>query len=123
MIRKDFKKFKTIQSEFPDTFDSLLEEFLDKILLKEYEVKRFYEPTIGHCAYIEWEEKILEPENAKDEFELEGIKYCCGECPLYILQKDRRVKHSICNKGEKVWYEKAACNDLYEKIKKGEIEL
>ena len=123
MIRDEFKEYKTIQTKDPQKFDLLLKEALDPIKLKNPEVTRFYDSEIGHCAYVSWEEKICEPENAKDEFELKGISYCCGECPLFVLQKDRRVKKSICNLGESTWYEKSACNELYEMIKEGKIEL
>lgn len=123
MIRQEYKSYKTIQTKDPEKFDIMLQEFLEEIRLKNPEVKRFYDAAIGHCAYVEWEEKICEPENARDEFELKGIKYCCGECPMFILQKDHRVKKSICNKGERTWYDRSACNELYELIKEGKIEI
>ena len=123
MIRQEFKNYKTIQTKDPEKFDIMLQEFLEDIRLKNPDVQRFYDSAIGHCAYIEWDEKICEPENAKDEYELKGIKYCCGECPMFVLQKDKRVKRSICNKGERTWFEKNACNELYELIKEGKIEI
>lgn len=123
MVRQEYKSYKTIQTKDPEKFDIMLQEFLEEIRLKNPEVQRFYDAAIGHCAYVEWEEKICEPENAKDEYELKGIKYCCGECPMFVLQKDKRVKRSICNKGERTWYDKSACNELYELIKEGKIEI
>lgn len=123
MIRTEREINRTIQEKSPEVFDAKLNSLMEEVALKNPSSERFFDASIGHCAYVKWTETIIEPENARDEYSLKGIEYVCGECPFFVLQKDRRIKYSVCNKGEKVWYEHSACVELYELIKKGDVEI
>ncbi len=124
MIRKSYRQREIIQSQNPNEVNDRLNRLMEEKALQDPEItKEDYDPAIGHYVYVQWTVEIREPEDARDRAELEGKKYCCGECPFYVLQKDKRIKHSVCNKGNKTWYEHSACIELYEMIEKGEIEL
>lgn len=45
--------------------------------------------TMGHCAYITYEEHVCIPETAEDEFAQAGISYKCRNCPKFIWHKNR----------------------------------
>lgn len=123
MIDKTKEHHRTVECRDPVEFDSRLEKLLEEVEAMDPQTTRFFDASIGHCAYVTWKERIRKPENARDRAELQGKKYVCGECPFFELQKDRRIKHSICNNGERTWYERPACVDLYERIEKGEIQI
>ena len=123
MIRKRFPKFSILENKNPEEMSQKLNELMEEIACKDADVKTGFDASIGHYAHVRWEEEIIIPEDIRDEYKLKGIEYVCGECPFFVLQKDRRIKHSVCNKGEKVWYDHSACLKLYEMIERGEIEL
>ena len=124
MIRKDYLKTDIVQSHDPlkvvEKLNALLEEKAD---CEPQITQEGYHPKIGHYAKVRWSERITIPEDARDRANIKGVNLCCGECPFFVLQNDRRIKHSVCNQGTRTWYEKAACVELYEMIEKGEIEL
>lgn len=91
-----------------------------------------YNPTVsyptnvpGHCAYINYTEEIITPENARDELELKDIRPVCGECPFYEKAGDHRVKAGKCLKDlePKPYWEKPACTYLCEMVLSGAIDL
>lgn len=123
MIERNKERHKTLEIRDPAEFDSQLEKLLAEVEDMHPETYRFFDASVGHCAYIKWVEHIREPEDARDRAALQGNRYVCGECPFFQLQKDRRIKHTVCNNGIRTWYEKAACLDLYERIERGEIEI
>ena len=123
MIPKEYPMFEILQSKSPKEMTEKLNELMQKVCKKNPEVQTAFDSSIGHYAHVRWLEQVTIPEDVRDEFKLQGIQYCCGECPFFILQKDRRIKYSVCNKGEKVRFDDAACVDLYRMIKEGEVEL
>lgn len=123
MKRIEKEMNKTIVERNPETFDERLNNLMEDISRKEPHCERFFDASIGHCAYVKWTETIIEAEDIRDEYTLKGIEYVCGDCPFFVLQKDKRIKYHICNKGERTWYEHQACLALYEMIEKGEIQI
>lgn len=115
--------YQTIEERSAKVFDEKLNNLVEEIALCEPDVRRLFEPSIGYIAFVEWKELIIEPEDARDEYKLKGIEYCCGECPFFKLSEDRRVKKAICEQGEKTYYDRPACAELYERIKKGEVVI
>lgn len=123
MIRLEKEIHKTIQEKSPEAFDEKLNALMEEIALKNPSSERIFDSVAGHIAYVKWIEIVVEPEDVRDEFILKGTEYVCGECPFFELQKDRRIKYSVCNQGQKVWYEHKACLHLYELIKKGDVVI
>lgn len=123
MIRKCYPKYEILESKNPKQLTDKLNSLLEGVAKKDVEVKTGFDSSIGHYAHVKWMEDLTIPEDIRDEFALKGIKYVCGQCPFFVLHKDKRIKYHICNKGEHTWYEHSACNMLYEMIEKGEIEL
>ena len=91
--------------------------------LKEFAPEVVWNLGNGHSAFLVYTEHIEEPENAKDEFELRGETYTCGECPFNWPVVDGRSHHRIACKrcpggtDEDI----PACNWFYEKLKEGEV--
>ena len=124
MIRRNYLKTDIVQSHDPIKVTEEVNRILEEKAECEPEVtQEGYHPKIGHYAKLRWRERITIPEDARDRAELNGKTYVCGECPFFVLQQDRRIKNSVCNKGAKTWYDHSACICLYEMIEKGEIEL
>ena len=123
MIRKDYPKFEILQSKNPEELTEKLNMLMEKIACKSPEVKTDYDSSIGHFAHVRWQEEIIEPEDIRDEYKLKGIEYVCGQCPFFVLQKDRRIKYSVCNQGTETWYDHKACVELYQMIEDGKVEI
>ena len=124
MVYKTIPRFKIIENKNPVKLTDELNGVLEVIAEHDsINVTTGFDASIGHYAHIRWSEEKVIPESIADEFKLEGIQYCCGECPFFILQQDRRIKHSVCNKGRRTTYDTPACDCLYEMIRKGEIEI
>lgn len=123
MISQETSKLRIIQSKNPKEFEEQFEKLMQEILGKNPNIMTGFDSSIGHYAHIRWEETIKIPEDARDEANLKGIKYYCGDCPFFVLQKDRRIKNSVCGQGIKTYYEHHACVKLYEMIERGEVEM
>lgn len=124
MIRKTVPKFQIIENKNPKQLTEELNSILwDVAEHDNVDVVTGFDSSIGHYAHIRWMEEVVIPESVADEFHLKGIRYVCGECPFFILQQDRRIKHTVCNKGSRTTYDHPACECLYEMVKKGEIEI
>lgn len=77
-------------------------------------------------ASVRYKVSITIPETLRDEYELDGISYYCGECPFFILPSDKRIKHIICDKGgtiKRCSAERSACDWLYEEIDAGRVKV
>lgn len=123
MLIRKIQKLKIIQSKDPKEVEKQFEEVLESIGVEADYIRVDYDSNVGHYAHIRWTKTITEPENVRDEYILNGKRYCCGDCPFFVLQKDRRIKYSLCEKNEKTWFEHDACLKLYEMIDRGEVEL
>ena len=121
MIVKEIKRHRTIQTKSPKEFDQELDRLMNDIALKSPNVERFFDATIGHCAYVEWTEEVMKSESIKDDYELKGMRFVCGDCPMCILPEDRRIKNFICERGERVYYDRPACIWFYEGLESGVI--
>lgn len=116
---------RTIESQFPDEFDKLVNETVREHSTENVKVLHRMDVS-GHCAYITWEEESLKPEGAKDRLSLKGIDIRCGECPFFELPADKRIKFIKCERSERIRrcsYESPACEWLCEEVEKGEIEI
>lgn len=83
------------------------------------------------CAYIKYAKKVAIPETLADEYEEQGIRFICAQCPFFRPalrdngEADRRCKWGYCDHTEfgKTYKTSAACDKLYELIKEGDVKL
>lgn len=125
MLRKTYKEHITIEAERGEDFDRLLNEAVQKHAEQNVEV--IYKMNAdGHCAYVTFDCKINIPETIADEYELQGICLNCGDCPLFKLPNDKRIKYIRCDEGgyrKRASFERKACDWLYEAVRNGEIKI
>lgn len=122
MIRDAFKQFIILECDSAQEFQDKLNLAMREHASKHPEVE--FNKNKGHSAYISWREEVTIPENARDEYELKGEKYHCCDCPFFVLSQDRRVKYTTCGCDvHSTYYERPACEEFYEKLKRGEIVL
>ena len=120
MIRDEYTKTLIIESHSPEEVTEQLNKVLKEYRNCDVKFTKNYHPSIGHYVDVEWTEVTVIPESVRDEFHLKGITHYCGECPYYHINDDRRMKYSYCEKGNKVWCEREACEQRYIEIKEGE---
>ena len=122
MKRETFRQFIILECDSAQEFQEKLNLAMREHATKHPEVE--FNKNKGHSAYISWTEEVTIVESIADEFAMKGIRYVCGECPFFELSKDKRVKYTTCGCDVKnTYYERPACESLYEKIKRGEIVL
>ena len=91
-------------------------------------------PTVtfeGLIARIQYEESVKIPESIEDEYELQGVKLTCQDCPYYetILKTDGsvdgRIKYGECHFSEtgRTYRDSLACDVLFQKLNNGEVRL
>lgn len=124
MIRKNYYQTEIIQSHDPSKVTIKLNSVLEGRANDDAEItQEGYHPKIGHYAKVRWRQNVVIPENASDRLELKGVTIYCGECPFFQLQSDRRIKYSVCNNGQKTYYDRRACDELCEMVEKGEVVI
>ena len=78
----------------------------------------------GHCSYIEWIETYTVPENIRDEYLLQDVRYTCRQCPFYAVNPDGRKRYHDCDRvGHKVYPGDLACLYLYQRVAEGEVTI
>lgn len=123
MIQTTIKKPYIIEETDAKKFNDLVDEFIESKALQKPEAVVEYADG-KFIAVIYYEKEVVETETVSDEFKLKGITYVCGECPFYVLSKDKRIKYSECEKGHRrCYYDQPACEELYQLIKEGKVEL
>lgn len=77
----------------------------------------------GHSAFLVYTEHLEIPEDIRDEYELRGETYTCGECPLKTPVTDGRCHHRWrCDKMPRgTDDEQEACVMFYEMLERGEL--
>lgn len=83
------------------------------------------------CAYVKYAKKMSVPESLADEYEAQGIRFICAQCPFFKPatrdngEPDRRCKWGYCEHTEfgKTYKTSSACEKLYELIKEGDVKL
>lgn len=112
-----------------DSAQSLTEQLNAK--LRELADKH---PTVtfdGMIARIQYEISESEPESIADEYELQGVRLTCQDCPFYspILKADGtidgRIKYGDCPFAEygRAYRDSQACMTLLQKLNNGEVRL
>ena len=126
MIARSYQQFAIVQG---DTAQQLSDELNAKL----YEL-RDKSPTVmfeGLIARIQYMENVVEAETIEDEYELQGVRLTCQDCPYYepILKAngeiDGRIKYGNCPYSEfgRAYRDSRACDMLYQKLNNGEVRL
>ena len=103
---------------------------LGELLTQKCEELKEFNPTVvkwafelGYSALLCYEEHIEIPETLRDEYELRGEGYTCGDCPFKVPVTDGRARHRwTCKRmpqGTDV--DIRACNWFYTMLEKGEV--
>lgn len=85
----------------------------------------------GRLAIVSYTENSFEPEDISEEYELEGLKITCQDCPLFTPvykadgTEDKRIKYGNCPECEfgRTFKNSRPCNKLFRMINSGEVKL
>ena len=91
-------------------------------------------PTVtfeGLIARIMYTERETSPENLGEEYELQGVRLTCQDCPMFkpILKSDGtvdgRIKYGDCPNTEygRTYRDSRACAKLFQMMNSGEVRL
>ncbi len=107
-----------------------LKREVNKFFCKHYHaqsIKTEYAVDNGNfIAFIEYGEKTLVPESAKDEYQLRGEEYRCGACPFWGGNVADTKEIFSCTKKQRdssVISTTKCCGPFYEWLKEGVVEL
>lgn len=77
----------------------------------------------GFCAFITWQECQKQPETVRDDFNLEGVKYLCEQCPYLERGLDGRRKLWPCRYSltGHARLDEECCEVFYKKLALGQI--
>ena len=127
MRRESFQQYAIVAA---DSAQELTEQLNAKLIeLKDKRPQVTFEGFIARISYTEF---ATIPESATDSLELKhGIEFTCQDCPYLepILNKDGtpnlRVKHGNCKYAEygRTLITGRACDELFNGIKRGEVQL
>lgn len=126
MKRESYQQFAIVAA---DSAQSLTEQLNAKLM----ELKSKH-PTVtfeGLIARIQYTETVSEAEDIEDEYELQGVRLTCQDCPFYepILKSDGtvdgRIKYGNCPFTEhgRAYRDSLACSTLFQKLNNGEVRL
>lgn len=109
-------------NQFEEQLNSRLRELAD------------YNPTITsrdmtdgiYRVMFEWTENESTAElfSVKDEFNADGIRFICAECPLHDIETDKRRKRVSCKYADNgiTHLEHECCEYFYKLLKQNRIE-
>lgn len=123
MISRKIIKLQVIEERSAEAFQERYNSEMER--LAKWSPRGTFNISPGaYSAVIEYEEELKIPETLEDEFNLEGLSYECGVCPFFQLPEDKRITKIICKEtGRLCRSTSRACETLYHKIKRGEVEL
>jgi hypothetical protein len=113
------KRVRTVQADDADEFDRKFNAVSDELT----EDAKLQWDTAPMCVHFIYEEQEKVPETVADEFELQGIKYYCKDCPNMIKGKSKRERSHGCKYAEygTVKDFTPACEWLYKMIVQGKV--
>lgn len=113
------KRVRTVQANDPDEFDKMFNEASDELA----ENVKLQWDTAPMCVHFIYEEPVKIPETVADEFELQGIKYYCKDCPNFQKGKNKRCRSQGCKYAEygTVADFTPACEWFYKQVLQGKI--
>lgn len=129
MRRESYQQYAIVKSDSARTFTDQLNAELRRLAEKKPVVTfTDADPYLARISYIETE---IIPESIRDEYRLEGVDFCCEDCPMFkpIMKtdgtEDRRVKYGGCRYAEfgRTYRTSAACEHLFRMMRSGEVKL
>ena len=128
MVRESYLQFAIVTG---DSAQLLTEQLNEK--LRELSDKNPSVTFEGMIARISYTETITVCEDLRDEYEQEGIKITCQDCPFFKPitkadgSEDKRVKWGDCPHSQysygRTSRDSRACNKLFQMINSGEVRL
>lgn len=126
MRTESYQQFAIVAA---DTAQQLTEQLNQKL----YEL-RFKRPVVtfeGLIARISYDESVDILEDTRDEYELEGVRLTCQDCPFFrpLLKMDgtpnRAAKRGDCQFADygSTRRDARVCNKLFELLNRGEVRL
>ena len=127
------RKLKTISAVNECEFECLVNDFL---AAHEGATASFPAEGVAYLVYdeIDYTAKVKEMEErlgihgsttpVRDEYEAEGIRYLCKECPYLEIGKDKRRKWWPCKYATygRAYVDSQACESFYKELKQGKIK-
>lgn len=117
MKTETFKRTKTVAAKDPEQFDKAFAEAADEHPGAEL---KWHE---GLCVSFVYEERKQTAETIAEEFELQGIKYYCKDCPNMMKGANKRERSHGCKYAEfgTVKDFTPACEYFYKMVLQGKI--
>lgn len=132
MKRSTYEQFAIVSADSAHHFNDELNAELYRLKDKHPTV-RFSESTSPFFAQIKYIETEDVPETLAETYEVAGALFVCAQCPYFEADtnadgiEDKRSKRGFCNNPnsdfERALKTMAACDELYELIKKGGVKL
>ena len=105
----------------------------ERLNAKLYELRN-KRPTVtfeGLIARILYEETDTSPETLEEEYEAQGVKLTCSDCPFFVPAvnrdgtEDRRAKWGGCpfTETRRACKDSIACDKLFQMLNDGEVRL
>lgn len=128
MVRESYLQFAIVSGDSAQLLTDQLNEKLRE--LKDKNPSVTFEGMIARISYTE---TATTCEDLRDEYEQEGIRLTCQDCPFFkpILKadgtEDKRVKWGDCPHSQygygRTSRDSRACNKLFHMINSGEVRL
>lgn len=120
MKRTKVQRFIGVDARDAAELAELLNEKMEQIKGAQPEIKWF---DGQFSALLFYDEHLEIPEDIRDEYELRGETYTCGECPMKTPITDGRCHHRWrCDRMPRGTDEdQRACVRFYEMLERGEL--
>ena len=118
------KQLKILTNSDSTTLQKEVNKFFCKHIQAQHIKTEYAVDNGNYIAFIEYGEKTLAPDNAKDEYTLRGEEYRCGSCPYFGANygsSDPFSCHKKQREGATVSTTKC-CDLFYELLKEGVID-
>lgn len=127
MLNESYQQFAIVRGDTAQLFT-------DALNAKMYELRHKH-PTADiksdSFAVISYTETETTPQSIGDEYELQGLRITCQDCPLFTPiykadgSEDKRIKYGncpICEFG-RTSKTSSPCSELFQMINSGEVKL
>ena len=131
MRRSVFPQYAIVKADTASLFTEKLNAELYR--LKDHDPTVKFSESDPLTAYISFVMREAVPESISEEYESAGVRFVCEQCPCFSPTPkkdgtiDARNKHGDCayegNEFGRTFKDQAACDHLYELIRRGEVKL
>ena len=124
-----YEQFAIVKEDSAALFTAKLNEQI--YALREYSPVVTFSDADPLCAYIKYVARISVPETLSEEYEAQGVRFICKQCPFFKPatkddgSEDKRCKWGECEHAElgRTYKTSSAGDKLYELIKEGDVKL